>query len=65
MALVHRKRINSTLTSDNFDFIANLSKETGLNQSKLFDLSVDLLKRELNNKDFLSLFNEFNNNSKE
>lgn len=65
MALVHRKRINSTLTSDNFDFIANLSKETGLNQSKLFDLSVDLLKRELNNKDFLSLFNEFNSNSKE
>ncbi|WP_294124638.1 hypothetical protein [uncultured Clostridium sp.] len=65
MALVHRKRINSTLTSDNFDFISNLSKETGLNQSKLFDLSVDLLKRELNNKDFLSLFNEFNNNSKE
>ena len=55
MALVHRKRINSTLTSDNFDFITNLSKETGLNQSKLFDLSVDLLKRELNNKDFLSL----------
>ena len=65
MALVHRKRINSTLTSDNFDFISNLSKETGLNQSKLFDLSVDLLKRELNNKDFLSLFNEFNNNSEE
>lgn len=65
MALVHRKRINSTLTSDNFDFIANLAKETGLNQSKLFDLSVDLLKRELNNKDFLSLFNEFNSNSKE
>ncbi|CUO65400.1 MULTISPECIES: hypothetical protein [Clostridium] len=65
MALVHRKRINSTLTSDNFDFITNLSKETGLNQSKLFDLSVDLLKRELNNKDFLSLFNEFNSNSKE
>ena len=65
MALVHRKRINSTLTSDNFDFISNLSKETGLNQSKLFDLSVDLLKRELNNKDFLSLFNEFNSNSKE
>ena len=31
MALVHRKRINSTLTSDNFDFISNLSKETGLN----------------------------------
>ena len=65
MALVHRKRINSTLTSDNFDFITNLSKETGLNQSKLFDLSVYLLKRELNNKDFLSLFNEFNSNSKE
>ena len=53
------------MTSDNFDFITNLSKETGLNQSKLFDLSVDLLKRELNNKDFLSLFNEFNSNSKE
>lgn len=65
MALVHRKRINSTLTSDNFDFITNLSKETGLNQSKLFDLSIDLLKRELNNTDLLSLFNQFNSNSKE
>ena len=65
MALVHRKRINSTLSSDNFDFIVNLSEQTGLNQSKLFDLSVDLLKKELNNKDFLSIFNEFNNNSKE
>lgn len=64
MALVHRKRINSTLSSDNFDFIFNLSEETGLNQSKLFDLSVDLLKRELNNKDLLSLLNEFNNPSK-
>lgn len=65
MALVHRKRINSTLTADNFEFITNLSKETGLNQSKLFDLSIDLLKRELNNVDLLSLLNEFNNNSKE
>lgn len=65
MALVHRKRINSTLTSYNFEFITNLSKETGLNQSKLFDLSINLLKRELDNKDLLSLLNEFNNSSKE
>lgn len=65
MALVNRKRINSTLNADNFEFITNLSKKTGLNQSKLFDLSIDLLKRELNNADLLSLLNEFNNNSKE
>ena len=40
MALVHRKRIGSTLSSDNFEFISGLSEKTGLNQSKLFDLSV-------------------------
>ncbi|MBS6502587.1 MAG: hypothetical protein KH415_13360 [Clostridium sp.] len=65
MALIHRKRINSTLSSDNFEFIINLSQKTGLNQSKLFDLSINLLKRELDNKDLLTLLNEANDNSKE
>ena len=56
MALVHRKRINSTLTSDNFDFIVNLSNKTKLNQSKFYDLAIELLKRELENKSVNELF---------
>lgn len=58
MALVHRKRINSTLSSDNFEFISDLSEKTGLNQSKLFDLSVQLLKKELETTDLLELISK-------
>ncbi|MDH2473507.1 hypothetical protein [Clostridium perfringens] len=61
MALVHRKRINSTLASDNFDFIVNLSNKTKLNQSKFYDLAIELLKRELENKSVNELFEEFEN----
>ncbi|MBI6064606.1 hypothetical protein P5E79_11365 [Clostridium perfringens] len=61
MALVHRKRINSTLTSDNFEFIVNLSNKTKLNQSKFYDLAIELLKRELENKSVNELFEEFEN----
>lgn len=58
MALVHRKRISSTLSSDNFEFISDLSEKTGLNQSKLFDLSVQLLKKELETTDLLELISK-------
>ena len=59
MALVHRKRINSTLASNNFDFIVNLSNKIKLNQSKFYDLAIELLKRELENKSVNELFEEF------
>ena len=59
MALVHRKRINSTLRGDNFNFIVELSNKTKLNQSKFYDLAVELLKRELENKNLDELFKEF------
>lgn len=58
MTLVHRKRISSTLSSDNFEFISDLSEKTGLNQSKLFDLSVQLLKKELETTDLLELISK-------
>ena len=59
MALVLRKRINSTLKGDNFNFIVELSNKTKLNQSKFYDLAVELLKRELENKNLDELFKEF------
>lgn len=61
MALVHRKRINSTLTSDNFDFIVNLSNKTKLNQSKFYDLAIELLKKELEKKSLGEIFEELEN----
>ncbi len=61
MALVHRKRINSTLTSDNFDFIVNLSNKTKLNQSKFYDLAIELLKKELEKKSLSEIFEELEN----
>lgn len=59
MALVHRKRINSTLSADNFDLVSNLSKSTGLSQSKIFDLAIDLLRDRLNTNDILTLISEY------
>lgn len=59
MALVHRKRINSTLSADNFDLVSKLSKDTGLNQSKIFDLAIDLLRDKLNTSDILTLISEY------
>lgn len=65
MALVHRKRINSTLTFENYDFITKLSKDTGLNQSKIFDLSIEILKDELHDSNILDLINKYNNENQE
>ena len=59
MGLVHRKRINSTLSSDNFDFISDLSKKTKLNQSKFYDLAFTMLRKELKEKTIFELFEEF------
>ena len=61
MALVHRKRINSTLSGDNFEFIVNLSNKTKLNQSTFLDLSIELLKRELEKKSLSEIFEELEN----
>ena len=64
MALVHRKRINSTLSADNFDLVSMLSKDTGLNQSKIFDLAIDVLKDKLESKDILTLISEYKKDAK-
>ena len=60
MALKTRKLINSTLTMENFNFISDLSEKTKINQSKYFDVAIELLKRELKNKSIFDLFEEFN-----
>jgi len=60
MALVHRKRLNSTLRSDNMDFVMELCEKTGLNQSKIYDLSIDILKKQLEEKNIFDLINENN-----
>lgn len=64
MALVHRKRINSTLNADNFDLVLKLSKDTGLNQSKIFDLAIDVLRDKLESKDILTLISEYKEDAK-
>lgn len=64
MALVHRKRINSTLSANNFDLVSKLSKDTGLNQSKIFDLAIDLLRDRLNATDILTLISEYKEDTK-
>lgn len=64
MALVHRKRINSTLSANNFDLVSKLSKDTGLNQSKIFDLAIDLLRDKLESKDILTLISEYKEDAK-
>jgi len=46
MALVHRKILNSTLRSDNMDFVIELCEKTGLYQFKIYDLSIDILKKD-------------------
>lgn len=60
MALVNRKRLNSTIRSDNMDFIIDISEKTGLNQSKIYDLSIDILKKQLENKNIFELIEEYN-----
>lgn len=60
MALVNRKRLNSTLRSDNLDFVMELCEKTGLNQSKIYDLSIDILKKQLQEKNIFDLINENN-----
>ncbi|OOP74120.1 hypothetical protein [Clostridium beijerinckii] len=60
MALVNRKRLNSTLRSDNMDFVMELCEKTGLNQSKIYDLSIDILKKQLKVKNIFDLINENN-----
>ena len=58
MALVNRKRLNSTLRSDNMDFIMELTEKTKLNQSTIYDLAIDILRKELTKKNILELIEE-------
>jgi hypothetical protein len=58
MALKHRKRLNSTLRSDNMDFVTELCEKTGLNQSKIYDLAIDILRKQLESKHIFELMNE-------
>ncbi len=60
MALVHRKRLNSTLRSDNMDFVMDLTEKTKLNQSTIYDLAIDILRKELTEKNILELLEEHN-----
>lgn len=60
MALVNRKRLNSTLRSDNMDFVTELCEKTGLNQSRIYDLSIDILKKQLEEKNIFDLINKNN-----
>lgn len=43
------------------DFVIDICEKTGLNQSKIYDLSIDILKNELANKNIFELINEYNN----
>lgn len=58
MALANRKRVHSTVTAEHFDYIVELSNKTQLSQSKFYDVAVELLKRELENKTIFELFEE-------
>ncbi|SFC14072.1 hypothetical protein [Clostridium uliginosum] len=60
MALVHRKRLNSTLRSDNMDFVMKICEKTKLNQSTIYDLSIDILRKQLDEKNIFDLINENN-----
>ena len=60
MALVNRKRLNSTLRSDNMDFVMNICEKTKLNQSTIYDLSIDILRKQLDGKNIFDLINESN-----
>lgn len=60
MALVNRKRLNSTLRSDNMDFVMELCEKTKLNQSTIYDLSIDILRKQLDKKNIFDLINENN-----
>ncbi|NFO88542.1 hypothetical protein FDC58_17420 [Clostridium botulinum] len=60
MALVHRKRLNSTLKSDNMDFVMDLTEKTKLNQSTIYDLAIDILRKELTEKNIFELLEEHN-----
>lgn len=62
MTLANRKRIGSTLRNDNFEFVTNLSEHTGINQSKMFDLAIDILRDKLNNENIIDLINQYKHN---
>lgn len=57
-----RLKIASTLKKDNKEFLDRLNKNTGIPISKLLDLSVCMLKTEIQNKNLLDLIDYYNNN---
>ena len=57
-----RLKIASTLKKDNKKFLDKLNKNTGIPISKLLDLSVCMLKTEIQNKNLLDLIDYYNNN---
>ena len=60
MALVHRKRLNSTLRNDNMNFVMEICEKTKLNQSTIYDLSIDILRKQLDEKNIFELIKETN-----
>ncbi|MDB2099823.1 hypothetical protein [Clostridium paraputrificum] len=63
MAVVHRKRLSTSLSQEHFSYLNELCESNKQKQSAIVEIALDLLKTELKTKN-LSEVIEYTNSSK-
>lgn len=58
MAVVNRKRLNTTLTNEHFEFLSEVCEVNKQKQSVVVEIALDLLKQQLKSKNLYEIMHQ-------
>lgn len=62
MAVVHRKRISTSLSNEHFEYLNQLCEDNKQKQSAILEIALDLLAIELKDKNLYDIIQNTRNN---
>lgn len=64
MAITNRKRLSTSLSYEHFDFLTEVCEKNKQKQSVIVEIGLDLLKRELENKNLYEILESLESDEK-
>lgn len=64
MAITNRKRLSTSLSYEHFDFLTEVCDKNKQKQSVIVEIGLDLLKRELENKNLYEILESLESDEK-
>lgn len=58
MAVVHRKRLSTSLSNEHFQFLNSVCEENKQTQSAVIEIALDILKDQLKNKNLYEIIKD-------